>query len=84
MFNKHNAVPRRRIDVHHHIVPPAYAEWLAAEGMRDAGGRELPRRSADDARAAMDGHDVASAVVSISTPGVYLRAGDHHPSKEAP
>lgn len=59
-------MPRRRIDVHRHIVPPAYADWLAV----------------DDALATMDGHDIARAVVSISTPGVYLRAGDHHPSKE--
>lgn len=63
---------RRRIDVHHHIVPPAYARWLASHGIRDAGGRELPSWSADDAIALMDGHDIATAVVSVSTPGVCL------------
>lgn len=67
---------RRRIDVHHHIVPPAYAEWLVSSGFRDAGGRELPAWSADEALAVMDAHDIATAVVSVSTPGVHLRAGN--------
>lgn len=31
---------RRRIDVHQHIVPP-YADWLASQGVSDAGGRVL-------------------------------------------
>jgi len=63
---------RKRIDVHHHIVPPAYASWLASEGLRDAGGRELPAWSAEDALALMDEHEIATAVVSVSTPGVHL------------
>jgi hypothetical protein len=68
-------MPRRRIDVHHHIVPPAYAGWLASQGVSDAGGRELPAWSANDALALMESHDIATAVVSISTPGVHLRPG---------
>ena len=66
---------RRRIDVHQHIVPPAYADWLASQGVRDAGGRELPVWSVDEALALMQSHDIATAVVSISTPGVHLRPG---------
>src|SRR5512138_1984637 len=66
---------RRRIDVHHHIVPPAYARWLASEGVRDAGGRELPPWSVEDALALMDQHEIATAVVSVSTPGVHLHPG---------
>jgi predicted TIM-barrel fold metal-dependent hydrolase len=75
LFNKHEAVSRRRIDVHHHIVPPSYARWLASEGLRDAGGREIPRWSAEDALALMDEHEIATAVVSVSTPGVHLHPG---------
>jgi predicted TIM-barrel fold metal-dependent hydrolase len=41
--------------------------------MRDAGGRELPEWSAEEALAVMDAHDIATAVLSISTPGVQLR-----------
>src|SRR5262245_32147771 len=63
----------RRIDVHQHIVPPAYAAWLQSQGIRDAGGREVPPWSAEAALALMDAHDIATAIVSISTPGVHLR-----------
>jgi hypothetical protein len=66
---------RRRIDVHQHIVPPAYADWLASQGVRDADGRELPAWSVDEALALMQSHDIATAVVSISTPGVHPRSG---------
>jgi predicted TIM-barrel fold metal-dependent hydrolase len=65
---------RRRIDVHQHLVPPGYRQWLEANGIRDAGGRELPQWSAAEALAVMDAHDVATGVVSVSTPGVHLRA----------
>jgi predicted TIM-barrel fold metal-dependent hydrolase len=63
---------RRRIDVHQHIVPPPYASWLRAEGITDAGGRAVPAWTAEDAIELMDAHDVATAVVSVSTPGVHL------------
>src|SRR5215470_3420128 len=65
---------RRRIDVHQHLVPLPYRQWLEANGTRDAGGRELPEWSAEEALAVMDAHDIATALVSISTPGVQLRA----------
>jgi len=64
----------QRIDVHQHVVPPAYAEWLRSKGIQEAGGRELPSWSVDDAVRLMDDHDIATAVVSISTPGVHLDA----------
>src|SRR5262249_22628958 len=66
--------PHRRIDVHHHIVPPAYAEWLRSKGVADAGGRELPAWSVEDRPRLMDEHDIATAIVSLSTPGVHLDA----------
>lgn len=69
---------RRRIDVHQHLVPPAFRRWLEANGIRDAGGRELPEWSAAEALAVMDAHEIATAVISISTPGVQLRATAGH------
>src|SRR5690349_12039593 len=63
---------RRRIDVPQHIVPPSYATWLGSQGLRDAGGRALPDWSAEEALALMDAHDVATAILSVSTPGVHL------------
>src|SRR5262245_45170531 len=68
---------RRRVDVHHHIVPPRYAAWLASEGLRDAGGRDIPAWSAEEALALMESHEIETAVVSISTPGVHLPGNAH-------
>ena len=62
----------RRIDVHHHILPPAYTAWLRSKGVHDAGGRALPDWSVEGALRAMDEHDIATAIVSVSTPGVHL------------
>jgi len=68
----------RRIDVHQHLVPPAYAAWLRSRGVQDAGGRELPHWSVEDALALMHDHGIASAVLSVSTPGVHLDPGRRH------
>jgi hypothetical protein len=65
----------RRIDVHHHILPPAYTAWLRAQGIEDGGGRPLPDWSLDDTLRLMDDQDIASAVVSVSAPGVHLDPG---------
>ena len=68
-------MPHRRTDVHQHIVPPAYSRWLASKGLHDAGGRALPEWSVEAALALMDAHEIASAVLSLSTPGVHLDPG---------
>lgn len=61
--------------MHQHIVPPPYAAWLGARGIREVGGRALPSWSAEEAIALMDAHGIATAVVSVSTPGVHLSPG---------
>ena len=53
-------------------MPPRYASWLRAHGVHDAGGRELPAWSAEDALRVMDEHDIAKAILSVSAPGVHL------------
>ncbi|MEU2125016.1 amidohydrolase family protein [Nocardia niwae] len=58
-----------RIDVHQHLIPPDYAEALRAHGVTAPGGRALPEWSADGARALMTRAGIASAVLSVSTPG---------------
>lgn len=68
---------RHRIDVHQHVVPPNYAAWLRSKGVQDAGGRPLPEWSVDEALRVMEGHDIATAVLSVSTPGVRLDAIQH-------
>jgi len=60
----------RRIDVHHHILPPAYVAWLRSVGIDEAGGRSLPAWSPDAALGVMEEHFIETAIVSVSTPGV--------------
>jgi hypothetical protein len=60
---------RRRIDVHQHLVPPGWAAWLRSRGVRDAGGRELPDWSPEAALQLLEDRDIATAALSVSTPG---------------
>jgi predicted TIM-barrel fold metal-dependent hydrolase len=66
---------RRRIDVHQHVLPPRYTSWLRAQGIHDAGGRELPAWSAEQALAVMDAHEIARAMLAVSAPGVHPDPG---------
>jgi predicted TIM-barrel fold metal-dependent hydrolase len=61
----------RRIDVHHHMVPPPYARWLRERGLA-AGGLPIPDWSADASLALMDERGIETAILSVSTPGVHL------------
>src|SRR6516165_1380183 len=69
------AGPRRLIDVHSHIVPPFY---LAENRERIAGSRggEISRAwlewTPQKSLAAMDEHGVETAMLSLSTPGVWF------------
>jgi predicted TIM-barrel fold metal-dependent hydrolase len=65
---------RRRIDVHHHILPPRYTSWVRAHGIAGAGGRALPDWSAESTLRTMDDNGIAKAIVSVSAPGVQLDA----------
>lgn len=47
-MSANEGVTRLRIDVHHHVIPPAYAAWLARHGVTEAGGRAIPRWTAAD------------------------------------
>jgi predicted TIM-barrel fold metal-dependent hydrolase len=60
-----------RIDVHHHIVPSSYAQWLRALGLA-AGGLPIPDWSTDASLELMDERGVESAILSLSTPGVHF------------
>ena len=61
-----------RIDVHQHVVPSAYADWLRSKGVHEAAGRDLPAWSVDEALGLMEENEIASAILSVSTPGVHL------------
>lgn len=61
-----------RIDVHQHLLPPAYRAWLEGQGIQDAGGRALPDWSAEEALRLMDRQQIGTAVLSLSAPGTSL------------
>lgn len=58
-----------RIDTHHHIIAPDYRKALRKAGIDEAGGRALPDWSPDAALQTMAELDVATAILSVSTPG---------------
>ena len=70
----------RRIDVHHHVLPPTYVAWLREEGIHDAGGRALPDWSVQSTLDLMGRFEIETGILSVSTPGVCLRprTGKNH------
>ncbi|MEU5087798.1 amidohydrolase family protein [Streptomyces sp. NPDC021356] len=60
-----------RIDVHQHIVPPVWADALAARGL-DSGGWAIPAWSPRSAIAMMDQQGIATGILSVTAPGVHL------------
>jgi predicted TIM-barrel fold metal-dependent hydrolase len=69
----------RRIDTHHHFIPPRYLAEVGAEaiGRTLVSGRApewTPQHSID----AMDRHGIATAVVSISAPGFLCEHAKRH------
>jgi len=58
-----------RIDTHHHMLPPDYRDMLRRAGIDEAGGRALPDWSPEGSLQTMDELRVATAILSVSTPG---------------
>jgi 6-methylsalicylate decarboxylase len=58
-----------RIDTHQHLIPPDYRKALGQAGISEAGGRALPDWSPESALQAMGELDIATAILSVSTPG---------------
>lgn len=64
-----------RIDTHHHAIPSFYRDLLLKSGIDEAGGRELPQWSPEDSRETMAELNVATAILSVSTPGTAFLSG---------
>lgn len=65
----------RLIDVHHHIIPPFYLSEYRDQIASGRGGQLTPAWttwSPETTLAAMDAAGVATAVLSLSTPGVWF------------
>lgn len=58
-----------RIDTHHHMIPADYRKALQKAGIDEAGGRALPDWSPEASLHTMAELDIATAVLSVSTPG---------------
>src|SRR5271167_4773620 len=62
-----------RIDVHAHFLPDAYAQALARVGLRTLdGGFPVPEWSATAAIEMMDRQEIATAIVSLSSPSAHF------------
>lgn len=70
--------PLARIDVHQHLVPPAWRAVLAEQGL-DSGGAHIPPWTADTAIAMMDTQGIETGILSVTAPGVHL--GDDHQAR---
>jgi 6-methylsalicylate decarboxylase len=64
-----------RIDVHQHVVPPFYAQALASHG-GDPSGSVTPDWSPERATGFMDSQQIATGILSVSTPSVVGWAQD--------
>lgn len=62
----------RRIDVHHHVIPPVVAQAMSRHGMTKVGGAALPSWTVRGSIRTMDLYGVRTAVTSLSAPGVYF------------
>ena len=58
-----------RIDTHQHLIPPGYRKALRRAGIDEAGDRALPDWNPEASVEAMAELDVATAILSVSTPG---------------
>ena len=61
-----------RIDVHHHIVPPAFIKAMDRHGIKEVAGAPLPNWSVNDSLSHMNATQTATAITSLSAPGVYF------------
>jgi hypothetical protein len=65
-----------KIDVHHHIFPKEYVDALKQAGVLNSQGVDFPKWTADTSLKHMKKNGIQVAMLSISTPGVYVNGFD--------
>ena len=63
-----NAAKPHRIDIHHHVVPPAYVD-----AVKDREGVAAPKWSPQASIEDMDMNGIATSVVALIQPGAYFK-----------
>lgn len=61
-----------RIDVHHHLFPPAYVAENARRGITHEAGARIPHWTPHQSLDVMDTNGIRTAILSLSAPGVYF------------
>lgn len=69
------SIKQGRIDVHHHVIPPAFVEAMQAKSIDKVAGAPLPKWNAEKSIAVMDANGIQTAITSLSAPGVHLGDG---------
>ena len=72
MMNSDMKTKPRRIDVHHHILPPVYRREIEEAGVQLETYPPLPTWTPEASLQIMDRHEISTAILSISSPGVYF------------
>lgn len=69
------SIKQGRIDVHHHVIPPAFVEIMHSKGIHKVAGAPLPNWNAEKSIAVMDANGIQTAITSLSAPGVHFGDG---------
>lgn len=65
-----------RIDVHHHLFPPAYKAENAKRGITEEAGAKIPTWLPRKSLEVMDVNGIRTAILSLSAPGVHFGSKD--------
>ncbi|KAB0499133.1 amidohydrolase family protein [Pseudomonas vancouverensis] len=74
------SIKQGRIDVHHHIIPPAFVEAMDAKGLSKVAGAPLPKWTPEKSIEVMDVNGIERAITSLSAPGVHFGGGKQEAS----
>ena len=63
---------KARIDVHHHVLPDFYKDVQRAAGITGTAYQAFPQWSPESSLEVMDTHDIATAILSFTSPGIFF------------
>lgn len=62
----------KRIDTHHHVIPPQFIKTMKKYNLDTVAGAPLPSWSPEKSLDVMDTCSIETAILSLSCPGVYF------------